>query len=47
MVSQVSQRMLPGFHQLPIPAKLNILLQPKLKLEAILQKSLPVSISCY
>ena len=28
--------MLPGFHKLPIPAKLNVLLQSKLKLESVL-----------
>ena len=39
MLGQVFLRMLPGFHKLAIPAKLNILLQPKLKLEAILLSS--------
>lgn len=39
MLGQVFLRMLPGFHKLPIPAKFNVLLQPKLKLEAILQSS--------
>lgn len=37
--------MLPCFHKLPVPAKLNVLLEPKLELEAILQRSLP-SASC-
>ena len=39
MLCQVFLRMLPGFYKLPIPAKFDILLQPKLKLEAILQSS--------
>lgn len=39
MLREVFLCMLPGVHKLAIPAKFNILLQPKLKLEAILQIS--------
>ena len=38
MLGEVLLRVLPGFHKLPVPAKLNVLLQAKLKLEPVLQR---------
>ena len=43
MLCQVFLRMAPGLHKLPTPAKLDILLHPKLEFEAILQRSHTIS----